>query len=1037
MTDINIAIGIDSGPARIGADQYLEQLRRIGAEADKEAKKIRENFENAFGGAGKPFTMPTPPQSAPNTVPPASPQSKPTSIPDQEKQLRSLMAAYAPYDAQLKKLAADHAELDKLKSKAVDPKDIQLYQNMLDNLAHRQRIVTAEQARMASGAKLNAQEMRNLSFQINDVVSGIAMGQSPMMILTQQGGQFFQIWQAAGMSISGVTAGLLAFAAAAATATAAVISNNNSMREVAKSAALTGHNIGIATSDLEDMAVKYGEAADLSVREARNIESAVMKAGVSSKQALDTIATSARGVANALTDGDLQAATDLLTQAFMDPQKAAKQLDSTLNILTSDQVRQVEVLTARNDKEGAFKVLMDALQPRLKDHTDQVWSLSKAWSATTDAVSEFWTQTGKFFGGDKSIEQKLKDLRESQAVSYNPTRAGQIIQLEDQLRKQREEAEKSGKQAQFNLATKGGADVTKALTPGFTDKDNLTSQYKKVEESVNALKEAYKNGTISQEDYSSKMKEHVPILDALKTATLTYKTEGEKAVAMAQAQMNASKMSSAEAQRYLATEQAKINLSGKATTKEEEARIMKAANLQVTAQQNAQTTRTIEAIDQQTKAQDELNKKIGEGWRAQQLANIENQIAAEKIKNPQMSASQVDALRQSLTNKLNSDATKISGDYSKSMKVQTDNQNRLSAAILKGDEAVRQANIDNQVAIQKLNGVDEATAKLRETEASRARYQDQLRNRAAGMNPELQYRNELSQLNDMLNQSMINEEQYTVKVEEANIRRLEAYRDFSSGAEAALRRYALDSKNYGSLAAQGVNQIMYSMENFAATMITKSKSASEAFKNMAQSIIQSMAQMAAKATITGPLSGMLTGLFKSVGGGASADPFSGAGSYMSSASFTNMVGLHDGGVVGTDATFTRNVPATSFYGAGRFHNGGLPGIMPNEVPTILEKGEEVLTANDPRHAMNLGKVPANQNIGGMTNQSVNISDGAIVVNAPGATKEDAHAIAVQVATQVVQLAAPELVRQGARAGVQGVRQLTGKDAAFAKSLRGR
>lgn len=37
--------------------------------------------------------------------------------------------------------------------------------------------------------------MSQLSFQINDIVSGLLMGQSPFQIMTQQGGQVFQVWQ--------------------------------------------------------------------------------------------------------------------------------------------------------------------------------------------------------------------------------------------------------------------------------------------------------------------------------------------------------------------------------------------------------------------------------------------------------------------------------------------------------------------------------------------------------------------------------------------------------------------------------------------------------------------------------------------------------------------------------------------------------------------------------------------------------------------------------------------------------------------------
>jgi hypothetical protein len=60
-----------------------------------------------------------------------------------------------------------------------------------------------------STSKIAAHNLANLSYQLNDVVSGLAMGQAPMQILTQQGGQFYQIMQQSGMGARGFAAALL------------------------------------------------------------------------------------------------------------------------------------------------------------------------------------------------------------------------------------------------------------------------------------------------------------------------------------------------------------------------------------------------------------------------------------------------------------------------------------------------------------------------------------------------------------------------------------------------------------------------------------------------------------------------------------------------------------------------------------------------------------------------------------------------------------------------------------------------------------
>lgn len=71
---------------------------------------------------------------------------------------------------------------------------------------------------------------------------------------------------------------------------------------------------------------------------------------------------------------------------------------------------------------------------------------------------------------------------------------------------------------------------------------------------------------------------------------------------------------------------------------------------------------------------------------------------------------------------------------------------------------------------------------------------------------------------------------------------------------------------------------------------------------------------------------------------------------------------HSGGIV-RHARPKRFVPAEWFARARRYHNGGVAGLAPNEVPTVLETGEEVLTRRDPRHSANGGgRTPIQLNI---------------------------------------------------------------------------
>ncbi len=123
------------------------------------------------------------------------------------------------------------------------------------------------------------------------------------------------------------------------------------------------------------------------------------------------------------------------------------------------------------------------------------------------------------------------------------------------------------------------------------------------------------------------------------------------------------------------------------------------------------------------------------------------------------------------------------------------------------------------------------------------------------------------------------------------------------------------------------------------------------FGNFAQSIIKDLIKIQIEGMLKssvfgggsaggGILSGIM-GLFGLGGGGGSS--FSVASWRTASPTFESsslmMGGWHTGGVVGYDApSFTRNVPASTFANARRFHSG----LAPDEFPAILQRGERVI-----------------------------------------------------------------------------------------------
>ena len=152
------------------------------------------------------------------------------------------------------------------------------------------------------------------------------------------------------------------------------------------------------------------------------------------------------------------------------------------------------------------------------------------------------------------------------------------------------------------------------------------------------------------------------------------------------------------------------------------------------------------------------------------------------------------------------------------------------------------------------------------------------------------------------------------------------------------------------------------------------------FSSISDSIISEMSRVLANKAVAalfggavGAGTGSLFGGLFGGGGGTSGSMVLGtevaAGGMVQSgglgggffSSIGSFFGFHRGGVVGAGGGIIRVAHPALFANAPRLHDGGL---MPGEVPAILQKGEEVLPANSPRHRNNFesGGIQVNQTL---------------------------------------------------------------------------
>jgi lambda family phage tail tape measure protein len=159
---------------------------------------------------------------------------------------------------------------------------------------------------------------------------------------------------------------------------------------------------------------------------------------------------------------------------------------------------------------------------------------------------------------------------------------------------------------------------------------------------------------------------------------------------------------------------------------------------------------------------------------------------------------------------------------------------------------------------------------------------------------------------------------------------------WEDGVTRGLRNYAKEATNAAKNAEELFGGAAKKVEDTLVDMVSSGEFSFKKLGDLVQSIQQDILRMFIRENITGPIAGGLSDILKGGSGGSGGGGFLGG-------FFDDIFGslFHSGGKVGESSVAGRSVPAYAFVGAPRLHNG----LMPDEFPAILQKGETVIPKN--------------------------------------------------------------------------------------------
>lgn len=259
---------------------------------------------------------------------------------------------------------------------------------------------------------LRPYELTNLSYQLNDVATGLAMGQPPMQVFAQQAGQIAQIFPkfiSGFLKLTPVIAILTPFAVAL----ARVNREASLMKELDIQFALDVDADDLNTAAIKNLIIE-ADRAGLTLTEAKKAVTDFIKADFDQSDIPNLIDMSQR-LARA-TGSDIPTAVDTLVKAFSNGIDGVVELDQELNFLTASQYENIRALEEQGKTAEAVALGLDALEGRLEKVStksggpwaDAMRSLGGAWNDFIDMLANSTAVQG--------MAEMLTDL--GQAVSF-------------------------------------------------------------------------------------------------------------------------------------------------------------------------------------------------------------------------------------------------------------------------------------------------------------------------------------------------------------------------------------------------------------------------------------------------------------------------------------------------------------------------------------------------------------------------------------------------------------------------------------------
>ncbi|HBQ1987343.1 TPA: phage tail length tape measure family protein, partial [Klebsiella pneumoniae] len=438
---------------------------------------------------------------------------------DEEKQsLSELLDRIDPVNAALNKLDKQQQDLAKFKSKGmVDADTFDLYSKKIEETRNRLTGFRDDLGKTGQSAAQTAFAMRMIPAQMTDIIVGLSTGQSPFMVLMQQGGQLKDMFGGIGPAIKGVGGYVLGLINPVTLAAAAVgvlglayYKGSQEQDEFYKSLTLSGNLVGKTTGQLADMAARVSVVANSTTGVSVATLNQIVSSGKVAAESLERVTTAvveiseATGIATEKLVGDFN-------DIAADPVAAITKLNDQYHFLTLATYNQIKALQDEGNQQDAARVATDAyanaMQQRANDIHQNLGILERAWDSLAKTAKGAWDamlDIGREQTGTERISQIRKELDWiDKAAGGKLFFGGRKAELEDELNNLQSQITTEGVLTEI-ISSHDKAEQKRIKTQQEADRVNqqLLSNADIRNQKLKQQSEFLKSGAITAEQYA-------------------------------------------------------------------------------------------------------------------------------------------------------------------------------------------------------------------------------------------------------------------------------------------------------------------------------------------------------------------------------------------------------------------------------------------------------------------------------------------------------------------------------------------------------